>query len=93
MVLYLIQAVVDSNYLFCDINVGWPGSVHDAHVFLNSALYEKVTSGNFLQGHVRYIEGKNVPLFLVGDSGYPFLKWLLKPFPFSGDLPAARKNI
>jgi len=61
--------------------------VHDASVFSNSALYERVTSDNFSQGHICYIEGINVALFLVDDSDYPLLKWLLKPFPFSGDLP------
>lgn len=88
----LIQAVVDSDYLFRDINVGWPGSVHDARVFSNSALYGKVTSGNLLQGHARSIEGKSVPVFLVGDSGYPLMRWLLKPFPFSGDLSTSKKT-
>ena len=88
----LIQAVVDSDYLFRYINVGWPGSVHDARVFSNSALYGKVTSGNLLQSHARSIEGKSVPVFLVGYSGYPLMRWLLKPFPFSGDLSTSKKT-
>ena len=31
----LVQVVVDNDYLFRNINVGWPGSVHDARVFAN----------------------------------------------------------
>ena len=44
----LVQAVVDVNYLFTDLNVGWPRSVHDAHVyspilsFIGSALITSI---------------------------------------------------
>ena len=34
----ILQGVVDHSYCFMDINVGRPGSVHDAHVFTQSAL-------------------------------------------------------
>ena len=40
----IIQAVVDANYLFRDIYIGWPGSVHDARVFVNSSLYQKAVT-------------------------------------------------
>ena len=32
---------VDHNYMFQDINIGWPGSVRDARVFANSSVYHK----------------------------------------------------
>ena len=41
----VMQALVDSNYLFRDIVVGWPASVHDARVFSNSQLYALGCSG------------------------------------------------
>ena len=37
----VMQAIVDCYYLFRDIVVGWPGSVHDAHVLSNSSIFEK----------------------------------------------------
>ena len=44
----ILQGVVYHSYRFIDINVGWPGSVHDARVFAHSALYEKIMEKNLL---------------------------------------------
>lgn len=88
----IIQAVVDADCLFRDIYVGWPGSVHDARVFANSSLYQKATDGNILQGNERYLNGKEVSIVLIGDSGYPLLPWLIKPFAFTGMLTQKQKE-
>ena len=37
----ILQAVCDHNYIITDMNVGWPGRVHDARVFGKSELYYK----------------------------------------------------
>ena len=33
---FFTSSLVDHDYLFCDVMVGWPGSVHDICVLVNS---------------------------------------------------------
>ncbi|XP_062513431.1 uncharacterized protein LOC134189205 [Corticium candelabrum] len=87
----ILQAVVDHRYAFRDINVGWPGSVHDARVLDNSSLFKEAENGVILRGQERVIEGYAIPVFLIGNSAYPLLKWLLKPFPQNKHLSERRK--
>ena len=54
---------------------GWPGSVHDAHVF-----YRKANAGQLLSDTTKTISGVSVPVFVIGDSAYPMLPWLMKPY-------------
>ena len=67
----LLQGVIDQNYLFTDICIGWPGSVHDAHVLANSCIYKKASQKQILCGKEINVHGTRVPTFLVGDSAYP----------------------
>ena len=87
------QGLVDANYWFLDICVGWPGSVHDAHVFAHSDLYAKITDKELLPDKPIVVNGVNVPLFLIGDSAYPLNTWLMKPFPHNGVLSREQKNL
>lgn len=84
----IVQAVVDHNFLFTDLNIGWPGSVHDARVLANSALYHKCNSHEALQGDINC----RIPIFLVGDSAYPLLPWLMKPFAMTSTLTGQQKT-
>ena len=88
----LVQAVVDANYLFTDLNVGWPGSVHDARVLSNSELYRKCINHEYLQGDGLQINNSTIPLFLIGDSAYPLLSWLIKPFPTTSLITEEQKK-
>lgn len=88
----ILQAVVDHAYLFHDICVGWPGSVHDARVFANSAVYRKATQGLILNGNSITISQQSVSVYLVGDSAYPLLPWLIKPFAHHAALSSAQKT-
>ena len=82
--------MVDHNLLFRDLCIGWPGSVH-IHTFLLIPHYNKVTNVELLQGQELMVRGGNIPVFLVGDSAYPLLSWLIKPFPFSSSLSQQHK--
>ncbi|KAK3083318.1 hypothetical protein FSP39_019317 [Pinctada imbricata] len=62
-----VQAVVDANMRFININAKFPGSTHDAYILSHSgipSLMEGLTDGGWL----------------LGDSGYPLKDWLLTPF-------------
>ena len=38
------------------------------------------------------IGGKDVALYLVGDSAYPLLTWLMKPYPHNSNLSPEQRN-
>lgn len=84
--------MVDHNGLFRDLCIGWPGSIHDACVFANFAPFNKVTNGELLQGQELPVRGGTIPVFLVGDSAYSLLSWLIKPFSFSSSLSQQQLN-
>lgn len=63
-----VQGVVDPRGIFTDICIGWPGSMPDDEVLEKSALYQRGTQGS-LNG-----------VWVVGNSGYPLLDWLLVPY-------------
>ena len=89
----VLQGIVDHQYLFQDINVSWPGSIHDAHVFANSLLYHKAQNKEILNSWSRNISGVNVCPFLVWDSAYPLSTWIMKPFLQNSDLTDREKII
>ena len=88
----IIQGVVDSHGLFMDVNIGWPGKVHDARVFHNSTFYSKCHSGRFLPDWKQTINGIDIPLVFLGDPAYPLLPWLMKPYPDTGSLTRQQQH-
>ena len=76
----LVQAAVDHNYLFTNVCVGWPGSVHDARVLANSSIYRKASQKEILCSEMVKVDGTGIPIFLIGDSAYPWSSWLMKSF-------------
>ena len=82
----ILQGVVDPCYRFWDINVGWPGSVHDARVFTNTDLYKGGENGVLFPSSKVSYHGVDVPLMIIGDLAYPLLLWLMKPYSDTGRL-------
>ncbi|XVF48702.1 hypothetical protein PTKIN_Ptkin03bG0211100 [Pterospermum kingtungense] len=63
-----VQGVVDPRGVFTDVCIGWPGSMNDDQVLEKSALYQRA-NGGLLKG-----------VWIVGNSGYPLMDWVLVPY-------------
>ena len=80
----VLQALVDHQYRFLNVYTGWPGSVHDARVLLNSKVYARGEAGTLMPSHVWTLGGVPVPVVIIGDPAYPLLPWLMKAYPGTG---------
>ena len=83
----IMPAWVDSRYLFRDIVVGWPGSVHDARVLSNSEMYKLGNDGALFPDIKETILGQDIHPCILGNPAYPMLPWLLEPFPENQNTP------
>ena len=79
-------------YRFMNVYTGWPGSVHDAWVFAYSSLYTLGTNNKLLPDTRKVIKGTEVPLYIIGDSAYPLLTWLMKSFPHNNNLSREQRR-
>ncbi|XP_066585161.1 uncharacterized protein [Prorops nasuta] len=79
-----LQAVVDSRMVFRNIYCGEPGSLHDARVLRKSALFQ----------HAQESKEDLFPndTYIIGDSAYPSLPWLVPPFRDNGHLSLQQKE-
>lgn len=77
----LLQGVVDHEKIFIDVFCGEPGSLHDARLLRRSALYAKMLDNPEFMGEN----------FLLADSAYPNLNWIVTPFQDTGFLTEHQK--
>ena len=66
-----VQACVDYQYCFFDVDIKWPGSMHDARVFGNSKINKMLKDGSIPSCPKVIVDGEEpVPIFLLGDPSY-----------------------
>lgn len=79
----ILQAVCLDNKTFTDVCIGMPGRLHDARVFRNSPLYEKLISNPPLLPAHQHI---------LADSAYPLMQSILKPYRDNGQLTQRQRR-
>ncbi|XP_050791623.1 uncharacterized protein LOC127041871 isoform X1 [Gopherus flavomarginatus] len=88
----VLQALVDHRGSFIDIYRGWPGKVHDACIFRNSALFRKLQAGTFFPDRKITVGDVEMPIVILGDPAYPLMPWLMKPYTGKLDRSKDRFN-
>lgn len=78
----ILQAIVDPEMRFRDIITGWPGSLTDSVVLQSSGFFKLAEEGKRLNGNkIELSPGEELGEYIVGDSGFPLMPWLLTPYP------------
>ncbi len=83
------QGVVDVHTHSLDIVAGFPGSMHDSRVLRNTRIAQVLDEGFSIPQFK--IADQDVSPYLAGDSAYPLMSSILKPFSDSTSDPAEKK--
>jgi hypothetical protein len=87
----VLQAVVAADHSFLDIDIGWPGAVHDQRVFDNSG-FSKVLLSTLDRCHLTSPKGTRIPLFIVADAGYRLSPNVMTPVKRDHHLTSAEER-
>ena len=76
-----VQGICDAFGRFINVEVKWPGSVHDARVFANCSIQKGYTKGKLNFFRKELIPGdETVTQLLLGDPAYPLLPYVMKEY-------------
>lgn len=88
----IVQAIVDPDMRFRDIVTGWPGSMDESKVLKNSGFFKLCEKDERLNGmKIKLSEGSEVREYVIGDTGFPLLPWLITPYQ-GKDLSASKSE-
>ncbi|XP_045806668.1 protein ALP1-like [Trifolium pratense] len=77
----VLQAIVDPDMKFRDIVTGWPGKMEDSLIFSSSNFNKLCNKGERLDGKVlKFSEESEIREYIIGDSAYPLLPYLIVPY-------------
>ncbi|KAM0026362.1 putative harbinger transposase-derived nuclease domain-containing protein [Helianthus debilis subsp. tardiflorus] len=77
----ILQVIVDPEMRFRDIVTGYPGKMDDLSVLQKSCFFDLSEKGERLNGNkLKLREGTEIREYIVGDSGFPLLPWLITPY-------------
>ena len=77
----VVQAVADGKKKrILEVAAGFPRSMHDSRVLINSSLYRNIANNELLLWPTVRVGGREITPVLLGDSAYPLSTWLLKPY-------------
>ena len=86
------QAIWDAYGKFVNVEINWPGRVHDARVFANCKVQESFTSGNYKLFYEELLPGHEYVPQLLGDPAYPLLPYMMKEHEHSSSNEAVTFN-
>ena len=76
----VLMGMVDAKYRFIWASCGFPGNSHDSIIFQVTDLFQSITEGDTIPNIAKNENGVMISPLILGDSAFPFRKWLMKPF-------------
>ena len=79
--LFNCQSICNAFGQFINVEVKWPGSVHDTCVFSNCEVQKRFAEGKFKLFYKELLPSEEyVSQLLLGDPAYPLLPYVMKEF-------------